>query len=55
MARGKVVAKAKTSASVRKRPVKAGANRKHGGFPTQKIILITSKIKADIKKKKNDG
>ena len=55
MARAKVVAKGKTSASARKRPVKAGTNRGHGGFPTQKVILITSKIKADIAKKKNTG
>lgn len=55
MARAKVVAKAKTSASVKKRPVKAGTNRKHGGFPTQKVILITSKIKADIAKRQNNG
>lgn len=56
MARGKVVAKAKTKAGVKKRPpVKAGTNRGHGGFPTQKVILITSKIKADIAKKKNNG
>ena len=50
MARGKVVAKAKTSASVRKRPVKAGANRKHGGFPTQKIILILNYISRYLQK-----
>lgn len=48
---GKSIAKGKTKAKVKKAPVKAGANRKHGGFPTQKIILITSKIKADIEQK----
>lgn len=56
MARGTVVAKAKTSASIRKRPVKAGStHRQHGGLPTRKVILITSKIKADIEKRNNNG
>ena len=55
MAKARFIAKAKTSASVKKRPVKAGTYRGHGGFPTQKVILITSKIKADIAKKKNNG
>lgn len=55
MAKARFIAKAKTTASARKKPVKAGTNRGHGGFPTQKVILITSKIKADIAKKKNNG
>lgn len=56
MARAKVVAKGKTKASVKKKPIKAGStNRQHGGLPTQKVILITSKIKADIEKRKNNG
>ena len=56
MARAKVVAKAKTSASARKKPVKAGStHRQHGGLPTRKVILITSKIKADIEKRNNNG
>lgn len=55
MAKGKVIAKVGARAKVKKVPIKAGANRGHGGFPTQKIILITSKIKADIEKRENNG
>ena len=47
MARGTIKAKAKVSAKVR--PVKAGKNAKHGGFPTQKLIAIRAKITADSK------
>jgi hypothetical protein len=50
MARGKV--KGKVKASVKKKPVKAGSTpQPHGGFPTQKVITIRSKVIADIKKK----
>lgn len=53
MARGKV--KGKVKVSVKKRPVKAGSTpQPHGGFPTQKVIQITTKLKAEIKKD-NDG
>lgn len=56
MARAKVVAKAKTGVTVKKSPVKAGStHRQHGGLPTRKVILITSKIKADIEKRNNNG
>lgn len=56
MAKARFIAKAKTSASVKKRPVKAGStHRQHGGLPTRKVILITSKIKADIEKRNNNG
>ena len=56
MARAKVVAKGKTKAIVKKSPIKAGStHRQHGGLPTRKVILITSKVKADIEKRKNNG
>lgn len=33
-------------AKVKKKPVKAGSsNKKHGGFPTAKLILIMKEIK----------
>lgn len=48
MSKGKVVVKGKTKTKVKKSPVKAGSTHKeHGGLPTQKVILITSKIKVD--------
>lgn len=32
--------------TVKKKPVKAGSsNKKHGGFPTQKLMLIVKDIK----------
>lgn len=51
----KVKAKAKVSTKPpKKNPVKAGSTpRPHGGLPTKKVILITNKIIADYKKKKN--
>lgn len=51
MARGKVKVGAKAKAKVR--PVKAGKNSKHGGFPTQKAIAIRAEIIADLKHKGN--
>lgn len=47
MARAKVVAKAKTSASVKKRPVKAGSTHTSttGGIMTTKVIAIAKKKK----------
>lgn len=42
-----VKVKGKVKASTRKKPVKAGSTpRPHGGFPTQKVILITKKLKS---------
>lgn len=39
-------AKAKVKTSVKRKPVKAGSkNQSHGGLPTKKVVLITSKIK----------
>lgn len=36
------------------KPIKAGStSRKHGGFPTQKIVQIRAKILTDIQKKKD--
>lgn len=45
MARAKVVAKAKTKASVKKAPVKAGSTHtnKTGGIMTSKVIAIAKK------------
>lgn len=43
--------KGKTKVSVKKKPIKAGSKTPHGGFPTQKVILINAKLKADIDKK----
>lgn len=50
MARGKVVAKAKTKAKVKRKPVKAGSTHTSttGGIMTTKIVAIA-------KKKKNKG
>lgn len=47
MARAKVVAKAKTSASAKKRPVKAGSTytKTTGGIMTTKVIAIAKKKK----------
>ena len=47
-------AKGKLKATTRKKPIKAGSTDKtHGGFPTQKAILIRSAIIANLKKKGN--
>lgn len=47
-------AKATIKAKVKKKPVKAGSTDKtHGGFPTQKAILIRSQIIANVKRKTN--
>lgn len=47
MARAKVVAKAKTGATVRKSPVKAGSShtKTTGGIMTTKVIAIAKKKK----------
>jgi hypothetical protein len=47
MARAKVVAKAKTGATVRKKPVKAGSTHTSttGGIMTTKVIAIAKKKK----------
>lgn len=47
MARAKVVAKAKTSATAKKRPVKAGSTHTSttGGIMTTKVIAIAKKKK----------
>lgn len=47
MARAKVVAKAKTSASVKNRPVKAGSTHTSttGGIMTTQVIAIAKKKK----------
>jgi hypothetical protein len=42
--KGKIVSKVRKSN--KKTPVKAGSTpRPHGGFPTQAVIVLTSKIK----------
>lgn len=48
MAKGKVVAKAKTRACVRKRPVKAGRTmpKNIGGVANVKIVATVKKIKS---------
>ena len=41
-----MVATSKVSTKVKKKPIKAGSTRrKHGGFPTQKVITISTKIR----------
>lgn len=49
MARGKVVAKAKTRAGVRKRPVKAGRTmpKNIGGFLNAKVVATVKKSKGE--------
>lgn len=49
-----MAATAKTKAKVKKKPIKAGYTpRQHGGFPTNKAMLIRAKLIADIKKRNN--
>ena len=49
-----MAATAKTKARVKKKPVKAGSTEMaHGGFPTNKAMLIRTKLIAEIKKKNN--
>lgn len=49
-----MAASAKVSTKVKKKPIKAGSTqRPHGGFPTNKAVLIRAKLIADVKKKNN--